>query len=327
MSRNHQDIQAEIRRMLADAPALAIALHSNADLDCVGSAAALALFFGNGRLMSPGGVSHLGKRLLAALDMDFEQDIEIGQEEIVVLVDASGPSSLGYGLPDLEPHRTVILDHHPRSADALPGTALIDEEANSTCEIVWQVLGMSPEIGRRTGLALASGILADTGHLRRGGPGTLDALSGILAASGMDLEDVATLLESAEDQDISRRMARLKGAQRLKFHRTGDWLVAVSEVGAFEGAVCHGLIGLGADVSLVGSQKEDDFRITGRGTARTLAAGVHLGDIMSSVADEIGGQGGGHDGAAGLSGTGEAEAMLDICARNVLDVLRGTARH
>ena len=86
------------------------------------------------------------------------------------------------------------------------------------------------------------------------------------------------------------------------------------------------MLNIGADIAIVGSQKDDDFRVTGRATKSAINAGIHLGDMMNSMSVEIGGEGGGHDGAAGFSGQGDVEAMLNILSQKSMDVLRGKDR-
>jgi len=295
-----------------------IFLHSNADLDSVGSAAALKLFFGKAELCAQEGVSHLGKKLLADLEIEFSEDLNC--QGLPVIVDAHDDSSLGYGGVDW--NRGIVIDHHSVTGGCASSDYYIDENATSTSELVWEILGRPEKVDEKIGMALLAGILADTGHLRRGNHITLGNASEILRASGLSMESLAPIFDSADSQDMSRRISRLKGAQRLKFDRVGEWLVAKSEVGAFEGAVCHALLNIGADVAIVGSQNEEVFRVTGRATRKAVDAGIHLGNIMNKVSQEIEGEGGGHDGAAGLSGKGDVEAMLNICARNCLDILK-----
>jgi alanyl-tRNA synthetase len=108
----------------------------------------------------------------------------------------------------------------------------------------------------------------------------------------------------------------------MRFERYGDWIVAVSEIGAFESAVCNALLSLGSDVAFAGSQKDEEFRITGRANSQAVKAGIHLGDMFNRIAGECQGEGGGHDGAAGLTGIGETEALLDICMQNAASILK-----
>ena len=301
-----------------------IFLHSNADLDSVGSAIALKLFFDNSRLCAPAGISHLGKKLLATMEMDASENFDIQEDETPVVVDAHCDSSLGYGGIDWP--NAVIIDHHRLVNGCTASISYIDENATSTCELVWEILGKPNEVDKKIALALMAGLLADTGHLKRGNHKTLAAASEILLASGLCMEDMSSIFANADDQDMSRRISRMKGAQRLRFERIGDWLIAFSEVGAFEAAVCHALLNIGADVAIVGSQNDDAFRVTGRAIRPAVQAGIHLGDIMNTVAQECGGEGGGHDGAAGFSGEGDVEAMMNICVQNCMATLKGKER-
>ena len=53
-----------------------------------------------------------------------------------------------------------------------------------------------------------------------------------------------------------------------------------------------------------------------------MKAGFHAGSLMEEVGKELEGAGGGHDGAAGLSGVGDVEAVLNICLEKAISVLK-----
>ncbi len=315
------DSRPKIRARLSDSNKI-ICLHSNADLDCVGSAIAILLFYGNARICAPAGVSHLGKNMMESMGIQYSEMLDLDDGEVPVIVDSHDDSSIGY--TGVYWDKAIIIDHHRLNTDILADLSLIDENAESTCQLVWEIMDWPENIHSDIGKALLGGILADTGHLRRGRPETLIAAAEILKSSGLLMEDIEQVFETRDNQEMSRRISRMKGAQRLRFERIGKWIIAFSEVGAFESAVCHGLIGLGADIAIVGSQKDDEFRATARANRDAINAGIHLGDIMFSISNEINGEGGGHDGAAGLSGSGDVEAILNICVQNCLEVLRAT---
>lgn len=312
-----------IREMLAGGPR-AFLLHSNADLDCAGASAALALFYGDSVLCAPAGVSHLGKRLLDAVGLQAEEGLAGADGRTVIVADAQDDSSLGYAWTGWRD--AIIIDHHRGSGRCLARVSLVDDSASSCCELAWEAMGRPGKVDKNVGLCLMAGLLSDTGYLRRGGHRTLMAAAEILKASGLDMEDLQQVFEGAEDQDISRRISRIKGAQRLRFDRTGDWIVAVSTTGAFESAVCQAMLATGADVAFAGSQRDDSFRITGRASRQAVDSGIRLGEMFGRIASECGGEGGGHDGAAGFTGEGEAEAMLSICMQGALEALRGKPR-
>ena len=100
-----------------------IFLHSNADLDSVGSAIALKLFFDNARLCAPAGISHLGKKLLGDMDIEASNDFDLQKDENAIVVDAHGDSSLGYGGIDWQ--NAVVIDHHRLTGYKLTSEAMV----------------------------------------------------------------------------------------------------------------------------------------------------------------------------------------------------------
>jgi hypothetical protein len=78
----------------------------------------------------------------------------------------------------------------------------------------------------------------------------------------------------------------------------------------------------GADVVFVGSQRDDQFRLSARATQEIVRRGLNLGEIMKGIGTETMSDGGGHCGAAGLSGTGDVEAMLFICMKRTMEIFR-----
>ena len=58
----------------------------------------------------------------------------------------------------------------------------------------------------------------------------------------------------------------------------------------------------GADVALVVGKAKDGVRLGSRAGRRAVREGVDLGGLMAGLSSRIGGDGGGHPGAAGWSG-------------------------
>ena len=90
--------------------------------------------------------------------------------------------------------------------------------------------------------------------------------------------------------------------------------------------MCKALLHLGADIAFVGSQRGDEFGISARATSDIVRAGVHLGRLLNGVGSETSNGGGGHPGAAGISGVGDVEAMLNISAENAIKHLKKIER-
>ncbi len=309
----------EIDKFLSKGRALAI-LHANADADAVGSGIALSLRY-EIDLHAPSGISRVGKRLLEDTGIAVLDQVNFNDYDNIVVVDASSTTMLG--IETLDWSKAIVIDHHSQPEKCEARLSVFDEDATSTCEMIWELLGCPEKTDEKTGLALLVGILGDTGHFHHATEKTLLNAAAIILASGVTIQDALALFEATGQDEISQKISRLKGGQRLKFERKGRWLVAASQVSSFESSVARGLLGLGADVAFVASQHKEEFRLTGRAKPSALKAGLHLGKMLEELAREVGGEGGGHDGAAGLSGVGDVEAMLNFCVKKALGVLTG----
>jgi len=298
--------------------------HPVADCDAVGSAVALLRGFPGFEIGAAGGISRLGKRLLEHVGQSVIEEPDYSAYDTLVIIDTNNLLALGIPAEVLAAKRKIIIDHHLRNGK-MEGVELYysDESRPSCAEIVFRLLkAAGKKVDRETAAALAAGIITDTAHFRFARTSTLQDLTEMLELSGLQLEEVLVLLE--EDlPDMSRKLAFMKGAQRLRFEQAGDYVVAVSHVSSFEGALCKSLLALGADVVFVGAQAKHEFRVSGRATQALVRKGFHVGKIMEETGREMGGQGGGHAGAAGMSGEGEMEAALNILAEKALAALRG----
>jgi nanoRNase/pAp phosphatase (c-di-AMP/oligoRNAs hydrolase) len=309
--------------------------HPNADCDAVGSAVALRRNFPGFDISGAGGISRLGKRLLEFVGERVLDPPEFQSYDAIVVLDTSNLLSLGIPSEILDAKRKIIIDHHLKSGN-VKGVELYhcDDSKPSCAEIIWELLnvkgaGEAPGAGtaqargvdRETAAALSAGILTDTGHLRFAKTSTVKALSEMLERSGLALEEVLALMED-DVPDMSRKVAFLKGAQRLRFEPAGEYIVAASHVSAFEGALSKTLLALGADVVFVGAQAKKEFRVSGRATQALVRRGFHVGKLMEEAGREMGGQGGGHAGAAGMSGEGEMEAAVNILMEKAITALK-----
>lgn len=314
---------------LSDGRKLAV-FHPNADCDAVGSALALLRNFPGIDISGAGGISRLGKRLLELTGEKVVDSPDFGVYDKFIVLDTSNLPSLGIPEEVLVSKRKLIIDHHMRNEN-VKGVELYycDDTKPSCAEIIWELLvavkGMGGQAGwktdRETAAAISAGILTDTAHLRFAKTSTVKALAEILERSGLALEEVLALMED-DVPDMSRKVAFLKGAQRLRFEPAGEYIVAASHVSAFEGALSKTMLSLGADVVFVGAQAKKEFRVSGRATQALVRKGFHVGKLMAEAGRDMGGQGGGHAGAAGMSGEGEMEAAVNILMEKALSTLR-----
>lgn len=195
------------------------------------------------------------------------------------------------------PEAPILIDHHESDdLSEIASAALVDTDADATSFLVAQLaLENDWQLSPDSAFPLLVGIFADTGNLTNATAGTV-RLSGIL------LNKLEHRAEEFSDQisrtpDSSRQNARTLGTLRANGFRAGNLFVAFSKVGAHESAAANALRRNGVDLVLVFSEQSDGYRITGR-ASDSFTPQVRLGDsLLPVVADEFGGDGGGHAGA------------------------------
>lgn len=296
-----------------------ILVHANADSDAVGSAYALQRCFPPAVICAPGGVDRVAKLVLDRLGGDFQENCDLSSFDQVLVVDTSSPEQLAplTGFP----RDTVVIDHHNRTDKWDVDTYFCDPSKTSCTELVLDIIhaaGREPDA--ETALALMAGMLTDSGHFQFARPPLLRAFAQLMDASQLQMDEAMAITRN--EVSTSERAAILKGAQRCRFDRVGDMVVASSQGSSFEASICRGLLNLGADVAFVGSQRQERYRISARATQSVVRRGLHLGKVLESIGGETESDGGGHGGAAGISGVGDVEALLHICTEKTMSLFR-----
>ena len=309
------DIAAE----LAKGGGTLVLVHGNADPDALASAHAVQKSFPDVFIGTPGGLDRVSKLLAKNLGIETFEDVAKVHAARILILDTSGPEQLN-GEFDLT--NAIVIDHHTRNTKWDGARMYHSDESKASCsEIVYELLkaaGKSPP--KEVSLALMFGILTDTGYFKFARPNTLVTFSELMALHDIHMDEAMNLAET--ETDISERISQLKGAQRLKYWKVGEFIVAASQGSAFEASVCKALLSLGADIAFVGSQRGDDFRVSARATQTMVRKGIHLGKLLGGIGEETTNGGGGHPGAAGLTGVGDVEAILNIAAESAMKLLK-----
>ena len=218
------------------------------------------------------------------------------------------------------------MDHHPLRDGSAYDHVVVDEQATSAAEVVFDLYArLGVEVDAGTAQALLEAIMFDSSNLAIAGPRGLKAAVALLER-GADIVQARRDLRS--EPDYGEVLAKLKGAQRLKIYRLGDWVASTTLVGSFQAHVARSLVYLGADVAVVGGETEGETRVSLRSTQR-FAEGtrIQLGtQVAEAVAKKLGGHGGGHATAASFStGAGEEEAVVEA-AKRVAELLGAEMR-
>jgi nanoRNase/pAp phosphatase (c-di-AMP/oligoRNAs hydrolase) len=320
----NQQLMQKIVDRLNTGPGL-IVLHHNADIDAVGSAIALHHAFPNYSVGAFQNISQLGKKLISNFN-DFEVLVkpELDFTENIVILDTSSPTQLGISIPEFEQFSNpIVIDHHKCNERWKDALYYCDESKSSCAEIILDLLEhINFKITSKIALALLVAIVADTGHFKYANPQSFINFAKLLEIGKLNTTDILDVLNKSETYDISHRIAHLKGAQRLRFQQSYGYLIASSQLSSFEASMCKHLIILGADVAFVGAQRDFEVRISGRATSELVDKGLHLGEFFQDLGSDLSCDGGGHPGAGGLNGIGDAENILNMCIKKVHDYLK-----
>ncbi|MCD6414401.1 MAG: DHH family phosphoesterase [Candidatus Diapherotrites archaeon] len=317
-------------KVLDSCKSFLLIVHKCPDPDAAGAAVALASALKARKKKVSIGVdkntiSKQTKLLLKKLHhkISFKPDYDV---DCIVVLDTNSPMLFSLDKVLNSKAKKVLIDHHHPKQEVVEcfDEAFIDEEAVSATQIIYYLLSeMNVSFTRNICLAIAAGILTDSANFVAATVESFLVLGEVLEKGNLSFQEV---LESVSvPMEMSEKIARLKASQRLKFYRNGKHLIAVSKVSSFEGGVAKALLYLGADVSFVGAARGNDVRISARAANTVVSKGFHLGkDVMPLISDVIGGDAGGHAGAAGANGTKpeNLDRALRLCVERTRELLR-----
>ncbi|MFA6870029.1 MAG: DHH family phosphoesterase [Methanomethylophilus sp.] len=297
-----------------------VLVHGNADLDALGSAFAVARCFPPAVIFAPAGLDRVAKMVAEKLCIPVLETCDLSTYELAVAVDTSSPDQFQNPAAVL-PAGSVVIDHHTPTGRWEGMQVFCDETRVSCCEIIKDAADAAGiAIDRTAALALLGGMLTDSGHFQYADPALLREFADLLEKNRIGMDEAMQLVRAP--MNMSERVAAMKAIGRSKFDRVGDMIVAVSSGSSFESASCRALLASGADVVFVGSQRENEFRVSGRATQEMVRRGIRLDALMGELSQETATDGGGHGGAAGMTGTGDTEAMLHMCMEKTMDAFR-----
>ncbi len=296
--------------------------HHNADPDSLGSAIAFALYLSSigiekVKIGVAQSVSSYARRLISFSPVPVVRNPSV-EEDVVVIFDTSS-------LEQLKPieipaeRRVIVIDHHVEKEKPIKGDiTVVDSSRTSTAEIIWELFKYFGFRDEDSTKVLLAGIVTDTASFRFANSKTFRTVSEMLGLFPVQMGEVFQLISPVSDENIdqAKRMALLKACQRLELKKFRRYLIAVSKVSAYEALACKVFLNLGADVAIVGSEK-DGVRISARAKETLIKKGLHLGRIMEKVGPVIQGSGGGHPGAAGANGQTNLEGGMNIILKEI----------
>lgn len=297
-----------------------ILVHGDADMDAIGSAYAISKIFPEADICAPNGIDRTVKIVSEKIRLEILKECDISSYDTVVVVDTSSPEQLGACI-DLPFDKTIIIDHHQNSGKFELYNTYIDSSKIACAEIILDIIKENKiSITKDVGLMLLGGMLTDSGHFQFANSTLLKNFAYILDNTEIQIDEVMSLIRLKTD--ISERIATIKHIGRSKFDYIGNMIVATSHGSSFEASGCRALILSGADVAFVASQRGNSFRMSARTTQEMIRNGLNLSKMLRDISSETTTDGGGHEGAAGLSGIGDAESILHICMMKTMEEFR-----
>ena len=314
-----------------DAKLAVLLCHHNADPDAIGAAFAFKGLLKRLRpnleteIAAASGPSRLSKAMMNVLPIEVTDKPRIETADLIVLLDTNTIQQLDeWSKRITADHPLVVIDHHASHPETERRATLsvADETASSTCEIVYRLFKeaeLEPTADETKALFL--GIAFDTRHFIIATSDTLKAVADLVAA-GVNAQETLPILSLPMEHP--ERIARLKAANRMNLLKVNNWLIALSQVSAYQASACRSLVALGAHVAVVAGQKQNKIQVSFRASREFYEeTGVHMGrDLAKPLGDFLGGMGGGHSVSAGANGVGDLETCLEFCEKLLKKKLR-----
>lgn len=323
----------EITTVIDEAHARFVLLlcHHNADPDAVCSAYAFQSLLSSCRpnmtveIGTSQGISRLSKHILKRIPITVNMEPDVDKADVIVLLDTNTTQQLGRLAEKVVNRRVpiIVIDHHAAhpQTEQIAKLCITNEASSSTCEMVYNFykqLNIKP--GLNEAKALFLGITFDTRHFVLADSSTFKTISELSDIGVNPQEELSSL---SLPMDFSERVARMKACRRAKLVKVGNWIIALSNVSAYQASAARALIDIGAHMAAVAGQKNEKIEISMRCSRDfNKMTRIHLGkDIAKPLGAYLQGMGGGHATAAGVNGIGYVEKGLKRCLRLVKEQL------
>ncbi len=249
-------------------------------------------------------------------DFSFSKTFKASDTDVILIVDTNNLNQIelnnnldlsNLGIP------LIFIDHHylgeKLEKTKLYASNLIFENYSSTAEIILNLFECyNIPLTVPLKILMITAIVTDSGFFKHGNNRTIQNVSKLIGED-INIQDIFFLLKNKID--ISEKIAKIKGMQRVKLIREGDFLIGISKVSSYGASVAMKLINLGFDVAIVLSKEENQYRINTRAKKMVcLNTGLHLGKILEEISEKYKGNGGGHNGAASLTSNIESDTII-----------------
>ncbi|MFH0714630.1 MAG: DHH family phosphoesterase [Candidatus Diapherotrites archaeon] len=280
--------------------------HAGTDVDSFASAACLKLFLDKQCTATIGVPEHINQSaesLASNLDISFQYNPTLSEYDALIVLDCSSPNRFGKLEKEFNQFKGPIawIDHHAPQNLKKKVETFVDEKAISSTEVVFQLLKkQKAKLSPVQASLLLAGIVTDSSSFLVADANTFRIVAELLPDCKRSYAEVLDLFHVRKD--VSEKIASLKAAQRSQLYKSSTHVMAFAEIGSFEATAAVILVRTGADVAFAGFGGEGECRISARASHAFLKqTELHLfKDVLNPVALKLGGNAGGHAGAAGM---------------------------
>jgi phosphoesterase RecJ-like protein len=268
--------------------------HKDADCDALGSAYAMSCIL-PGDVGFAEGLKDSAQELADWLGVEVIIDPDPSTYDYTIIYDTISPFMLGMPIPA----RYALFDHHEPGGHRFSNihSELSDgaewawvQAVDSTCSLLVDLFQTHElEINQKAGVALAAGIITDTGRLRLANGWAMQHLSIALKAARMYVEDVLSAIESSERRN-KRLLAVLDALRGIEEKTVGDWTILEVETDTHDNglSVMGVLHQLGNDISIVGFPKNGGAMVMVECLADVVKSShIDIGQVIKQLGQSI----------------------------------------
>jgi len=303
--------------------------HEHADLDSFCSAAIMRELLFAKKIPAVIGVpSHINDQALNFARQNkvpFELNPLLERFEEVFLFDLNGYEQLGSlsrkfkELHACSAINATVFDHHViESTSICKDSNVICQKCLSTTELLFKLFNKN--FNKKMFFYACIGLVEDTGRFLVGDESAFSVFAECLKHSGKKYADV--LAFAKHQVPDAERIAFLKVAQRAQLieipsaKKGGKVLVVTSELSFYQAPAASLLLDFGADLALVAGKEKSGATTLSARADTTFKERRHfnlVNDLLKPLQARIGGEIGGHSGAAQWKGSAEPRNVLDSC--------------
>ena len=245
----------------------------------------------------------------------YTRNAEFSDFEVCIIVDTSNINQIRTKDGKVSNIKIpyLFIDHHHYPEELMKiesnnSLNLIIDDRSSTAEIILEFFELfNIELTAPYKILIIAATLTDSGFFK-------------LLDEDVNIQDIQRMLE--KEVDISERIAKIKGLQRVRIVREGNYLIGISNASSFGARIASTLLKIGFDISIVYSIQKNEKIFNSRAKKSVcLSTGLHLGKIMEELSEYFNGSGGGHDGAASITINTDLDILLDRLIQKIKQVI------